>query len=284
MQNAFLSLERALQKTQASSRHQITLRHVVVNDEDVLRLDSQMRAIAAMAPAVIAAPNSTIALAARKATASAPIVFGSWDDPVQVGLVESLARPGRNLTGFTYHLPLEQKHLELLKDSFPQIRRVGAIVDRAWSAQPHVERELAEARTRFGLDIEAFAWESEEEMSLALESPAAKSVQGWYVTHSSLPFQKPEFVIDRLERTGKPAIYARTWYVEKGGLMAYQAEFDDFFDVWAKLIGSVIDGVPAAVIPVERARHFELSLNLAAVRRLGAVLPRSILFRADRFY
>ena len=237
-----------------------------------------------MHPAAIVATSLVIALAAQEATTTIPVIFGTWEDPVTAGLVTSFARPGKNLTGFTSYLPLEEKRFELLKESFPEVKRVALVTDRAWLAQPHVAPALEEARRRFKVEIEVLVIETEAELERAVSSRLAASIDAWYVPHTTLPFEQPDLVVRTLDRLRKPVLYARTQYVEKGGLMAYQSELDDIFAVWATLLVRVLQGIPPAIIPVERPRRFELSLNLEAARRAGVALPRPILNRADRFF
>ena len=284
VQRAFARLHDAFERAAPRSAG-ARLEHFVLRDEyDPALLEEDMRRIVAMRPSAIVTPNQSIALAAQKATATIPVIFGIWEDPVHSGLAASFARPGHNLTGFTSYLPLEEKRLELLKESFPAVRRVAALADRVWLAEPHVVPALEAAGRRFGLQVETVVAESEAELAAFLASPRAASIDAWYVPWSTLPFEQPDLVVRTLERLGKPVIYTRSLFVEKGGLIAYQSEFDDVFAVWATLIARVLQGVPPAIIPIERPRRFELALNLEAARRLGVALPRPVLKRVDRFF
>lgn len=284
VQRAFERLNRALEQSGVLARHGVVLRHELVHQDEPQRLRADMERIVAMRPAAIVAPGAVIAAAAKEATSTIPVIFGSWESPVGIGLVESLARPGRNLAGSTDFIPLEEKRLELLKELAPTTRRVGVLVDRIWMRQPHVTPALAEAARRLALLLELFPAETESELQSALESERGRSMQAWYVPHAEVAFLNPDFVVEAFRRTAKPVMYSRSLYVEKGGLAAYQSELDDVFEVWAKLLARVLEGVPPAIIPVERPRHFEFTLNLGAARRLGLTIPRSLLRRADRFY
>ena len=283
VERAFASLREAVKRV-SPDPESVHMRHVVIHEDDPVLLREEMKRIVAMRPAAIVATSLVIAHAAQEATATIPVLFGTWEDPVNAGLVTSFARPGHNLTGFTFFLPLEEKRFELLKECFPAVKRVALMTDRAWLAQPHVAPALDEARRRLGIEIEVLVIETEGELTRAVASAVAASIDAWYVPHTTLPFGQPDLVVRTLERLHKPVLYARTQYVEKGGLMAYQAELDDIFAVWATLIARVLQGIPPAIIPVERPRRFELSLNLEAARRAGVALPRPILKRADRFF
>lgn len=265
-------------------RHGATLRHEVVDDRDEETLREGMRRIAAMNPAVIVAPSTAHALAAKAASATIPVVFGGWQDPVAAGLIEAYARPGRNLTGFTSFLPLDEKRIELLLECEPAARRIGVIADRLWLAQPHVTGVLERSRRRFGVAVEVFEVEDLAALPGVLASARARSMGAWYVPHTRMPFDSPLAVVAAMNATGKPTIYERSQYVEAGGLVAYQSDLDDVFEVWATLVDRVLSGVQPAIIPIERPRHFQVALNLATARRLGLSIPRSVLARVDRFH
>jgi putative tryptophan/tyrosine transport system substrate-binding protein len=262
----------------------VRLEHVVVSENDPTLLRESMRRIVAMRPAAIVTPNLTISLAARRATADIPVIFGIWEDPVEAGLVDSFARPGGNLTGFTSFLPLDEKRLELLKETFPAARQIAILGDKAWMDQPHVPSALEAARHRLGIDVEVVYVENEAAWMAFLGSARSAAIDAWYVPFSIVPFENPDLIVNSLSRQAKPVLYARTQFVEKGGLIAYQAEFDDVFPVWATLIARVLAGIPPAIIPVERPRRYELTLNLPSAQRQGVSIPRSILKRVDRFF
>lgn len=284
VQRAFARLREAIERA-ARQPGGVRLEHFVLRDEyDPALLADDIRRIVAMRPSAIVTPNLTITLAAQKATATIPVIFGTWEDPVHAGLASTFARPGHNLTGFTSYLPLEEKRLELLKECFPAVKRVAALADRIWLAEPHVAPALESARRRFGLEVEAVVAESEAELTAFLASPRAAAIDAWYVPWSTLPSDHPDLVLQTLQRLGKPVIYTRTLFVEKGGLIAYQSEFDDIFAVWATLITRVLLGIPPAILPVERPHRFELSINLAAARHLGVALPPPVIKRTDRFF
>jgi putative ABC transport system substrate-binding protein len=284
VQRAFARLREAVERALPQAVG-VRLQHFVLRDEyDAALLSEDIRRIVAMQPSAIVTPNLTITLAAQKATTTIPVIFGIWEDPVRAGLAGTFARPGRNLTGFTSYQPLEEKRLELLAECFPAVKRVAVLADRVWIAEPHIAPALAAVRRRFGLQVEAVVVENEAELKEFLASPRAAAIDAWYVPWSALPSDHPDLVLEALQRLGKPVIYTRTLFVEKGGLIAYQSEFEDVFAVWATLIVRVLQGIPPAIIPVERPRKFELALNLVAARRLGVDLPRSILKRADRFF
>lgn len=284
VRSAFARLERAMNRIDTLRRHGAKLRHEVVDNSSREALEADMKRIAAMKPDVIIATSVNVALAAQKATSTIPVVFGGWHDPVEIGLVESFARPGRNLTGFTSFLRLDEKRLEILKLCAPHARIVAVLADEIWARQPHVREIVSAARERHGLELRILVIETEASLRTYLASGPGRAVDFWYVPHTKLPFEGPELVVSALAQARKPAIYERSSYVERGGMIAYQSDLGDVFEIWSTLVDRVLDGVPAAIIPIERPRHYELAVNLDSARELGVVIPRSIITRADRFY
>lgn len=284
VREAFTRLERAMNRIGTLRRHGAKLRHQVVDNSSQETLEADMKRVAAMKPDVIIATSVNIALAAQKATSTIPIIFGGWHDPVEVGLVESFARPGRNLTGFTSFLPLDEKRLEILKLCAPGARSVAVLADEIWAQQPHVQDIVNAARDRHGLDLRILVIETEATLRRYLDSAPGRSIDFWYVPHTKLPFESPALVVQALAQAYKPAIFERSSYVERGGMIAYQSDLGDVFEIWSTLVDRVLDGVPTAIIPIERPMQFELAVNLASARKLGVVIPRSIITRAHRFY
>ena len=163
VQRAFEKLNLALANAGVLSRHDVVLRHETVHENDPQRLREDMARIVAMRPAAIVAPGVVIATAAKAATATTgiPVVFGTWENPAHIGLVESLSRPGRNLTGSSDYLPLDEKRLELLKELAPHASRIGVVVDRIWLSPPLARPSIESAARRLGFALETFQVESE---------------------------------------------------------------------------------------------------------------------------
>lgn len=283
---AFERLKRALDTHGVFARYGVVVRHEIVHEHEPELLRGDMERIVAARPLAILAPGHVIAAAAKKATSAAaiPVIFGTFESPVHLGLVDAMARPGGNLTGFTSYMPLDEKRLELLKELAPGARRIGVLSDGAWLRQPHVRPSLAQAQRALGVAIEIFPIGMPDELPAILHSQRGRAVQAWYVPFVEVAFQHPDFVVESLRSTGKPVIYPRLLYAQKGGVAAYQSEPEDVFDVWAKLLARVLAGVPPAIIPVEGPRQFELALNVTAAKAAGINIPRSLLRRADWFY
>ena len=278
-------IEAGLERSGATSRHQVRVTLAPVADlGDAVLLANALRPVIGRRPAVIVASNGNIASVAQSLTSEVPIVFASHGDPVATGLVRSLGQPGGNLTGYTYFVPIHEKRLELLRAIAPRARRVGIIVDRWWLDELGGRAAMENARSRPGFDATLFAAETVPELEKALASPAARSMDAWYLPLTRIAYEQPEAVLKRLRATRLPVAYPTTPFVEGGGLISYQPvlDVDQASNLLATMIALVLDGVPAAEIPVERPRAFELAVNVQAARELGLRIPDALIKRADR--
>ncbi len=275
--------EAALARRGITARHRVTVRHLPVNVFD--RKDALARIVVALRarPAAIIATSSESAGIARDATSEVPIIFGSYQDPVELGLVRSLAQPGGNLTGFTIFAPIDLKRLELLREIAPSARRLGIVVDHWWMAETNGEAIVRAAEANLGFRCRVFLMERPDQLA-QLDSAAAREIDAWYVPPTTLPFEHPAELTAAMRAVHRPVIFSAVRHVDAGGLIAYQPRqtLEDALDLFAKLAGLVLDGVPAGTIPVERPKAFELAINAAEARRLGIRIPEALLKRADR--
>jgi len=275
--------EAALDRRGISRRYHVTVLHVAVDVFD--RQEAARRVAAALQerPAVIIATSSESAGIARQATSKIPIIFGSHQDPVRVGLVRSLADPGANLTGFTSSAPIDMKRLELLHELAPRARRLGIIVDRWWMDETDGHAILRDARARLGFEGKVFLMEKPEDLR-QLDTAAGRAMDAWYVPPTTLAGEHPLAVLRALNSLQKPVVFPAARFADAGGLAAYQPRqsLDDALDLFAKLAGLVLDGIPPGRIPVERPNSFELVVNAQEARRLAIPLSDAILKRADR--
>jgi putative ABC transport system substrate-binding protein len=279
-------LQAALERSGVTSRHRTIVQHLAV---DLWRRDDIARKLAiaiAGRPAIIVATNSENASIAGTLTRDVPIIFGSHQDPVRLGLVRSFAKPGGNLTGFTFFVPVDEKRLELLRQLAPNARRVGVVVDRWWMDESGGAQILRKARESFGFDPHVFRAESIAELRRELARPEARAMDAWYVPSTALPFDDPAEVLAAMELLKKPTMFPATYFAQHGGLVSYQPvlSLEEAIQLLATMIGLVLDGMRPADIPVERPQAFELSINLQAARRLGLQVPDPLLKRVDRVF
>jgi putative ABC transport system substrate-binding protein len=261
----------------------IELVAVDLADKQVLR--EALTRVLRRRPAAIVAGNSNAAMVAQSLTQTVPVIFASHEDPVALGMAHSLARPGGNLTGFTYFVPVDAKRLELLRELAPHARKLGILIDRWWLAESGGRAVVQAARDQLGFEAELFQAESALELKQVLATPKAKSMEAWYVPAPGvLPYQQADVVVREIEAMRRPAMYPATRFVDLGGLVSYGQLLSrqEAVTLVATALALVLDGMPPGEIPIERPKAFELAINVTAARRLGIVIPDSMLKRADR--
>ncbi len=260
----------------------IDLVAVDLADKQVLR--EALAGVLKKGPAAIVAGNSNAAMVAQSLTRDVPVVFASHEDPVALGLAQSLARPGGNLTGFTYFVPVDGKRLELLHELAPRARRLGILIDRWWLVESGGSAVVRAARDELGFEAELFQAESSSELKQLLATPRAKSIDAWYVPLTWLSYQQADAVVNSISAMHRPAVYYAAGFVEKGGLASYGQVLprQEALELLATALALVLGGVPPGEIPIERPKAFELAVNVPAARKLGMRIPDAFLKRADR--
>ena len=223
------------------------------------------------------------ALAAKNATRTIPIVFYSLADPVAAGLVDSLARPGGNITGFTVISEvLAGKRLELLKDTIPKLSRVAVLWNpqNPGNAQQWKESQLP-AR-ELGLQLHSMEVSSADQLESAFKEVIKARSAALAVTNSGINNSNPKLIADLAAKHRLPAISWRGDFVASGGLMSYAADEAEQPKRVAYLIDRVLKGTKPAELPVERPMGFEFILNLKTAKALGLTIPPIMLMRVTK--
>jgi len=232
---------------------------------------------------VLFAPSTNLALVAKNATKTIPIVFVGSGDPVAAGLVDSLARPGGNVTGFTrIGTVLIGKRLELLKETIPQLSRVALL----WNPQdPGSRQEWKESQLparELGLQLHSMEVSSVEKIDSAFKE-AAKAGSGALAEATSSLFTTNQKRIAALAKKYRlPAIHSRGDRVDSGGLMSYGADQAEPYKRAASMVDKILKGTKPADLPVEQSTKFELVINLKTAKQIGLTIPPNVLVRADR--
>ena len=248
------------------------------------RLSALMADLVRRQVAVIATPASNAAaLAAKAATATIPVVFSVGEDPVRLGLVASLARPGGNATGINFFLQeVAAKRLRLLHELLPKAVRIAVLVNPAnASTAESTLRDVREAAPTIGLQIQILNATTIGEIdaafaNLARDRPDALFVapDGFFLGHSS------QFAT-LTARDRIPAAYGNRDWVAAGGLMSYGTDFADTFRQVGVYTGSILKGAKPADLPVLQSTKFEFVINLQTARAIGIEVPNSIQLLAD---
>jgi len=222
------------------------------------------------------------ARAAQMETKKVPIVFAGGGDPVGLGLIQSFARPGGNVTGVTdLDLELGPKRLEIFKEMIPGLKRVLFAYD---TGDPYTVSQLdryREAARRLGLTLIERPVRTQSEARLVLGSVKKSQVDG-LLSPRFLSLNIPGFIIETGLRQSIPTMLHTSYFVEQGGLASYAANLYEVGRHAARLVDRIIKGARPADIPVEQATRFELVINMKTARALGLTIPPSVLQRADR--
>jgi putative ABC transport system substrate-binding protein len=233
--------------------------------------------------AVIVASGPPSSFAAKAATTTIPIVFLVGNDPVQLGLVMSLSRPGGNMTGINiFNTELAAKRLELLRDLLPGAARIAVLFNPADANLYETEsKEMIDAARTMGLQIQAYNANTSAEINAAFEAMARERPDA--VVIGSTPFLNGRQVqLAQLAAFHRlPAISALRDYAEVGGLMSYGSNIVDSYRQAGLYVGRILKGAKAAELPAVQSNKFELVINTQTARMLGLTLPSSLLGRAD---
>ena len=239
------------------------------------------RELARLKPDIIVAPTTPIARAVRATTASIPIVFAVVSDPVGSGLVRSLSHPGGNVTGISdMGADLVGKHLDLLKQLIPKLKRVGAVgnpADKVWDS---VWRQAPRAAHRLGIDIIPVLVNTPSEMEAAF-TDLNRRVQALYVAPQTFFSVHREKVIELESSSRLPATHELRTFPEAGALMSYGPNYAALFRKAARHVDRILKGTKPADLPVEQPTQYEFVINLRTAALLGLTIPPLILARVD---
>ena len=232
---------------------------------------------------VIFARSTIRALAAKNATRSIPIVFISAVNPVAAGLVDSFARPGRNLTGVTRMAPeLAGKRLELLKEAIPKLSRVAVLWNPGNPGSERIWKESQLAAPVLGLQLYSMEVTSADQLEGAFQEATKAGSAALAVTLAKFISDNRKRIAALAIKYQLPAVFSRSRPVRSGGLMSYATDRSEQYQRAATYVDKILKGARPADLPVERLPKFRLVVNLKTAKALGITFPRSILLRADR--
>ena len=221
------------------------------------------------------------AVAAKNATSLIPIVFATGGDPVELGLVASLARPGGNLTGVTFiGVELWGKRVELISELVPETRALADLVNPNFPGAERNIKAVEEAARATGLQLRILRAATESEIDAAFTALAELQARALLVGASTFLGQR-EQIVALAARYAVPTIYDWREYVAAGGLISYGTNLADTYRIIGTYVGKILKGAKPADLPVQQPTRFELVVNLKTAKALGLTVPPSILARAD---
>jgi putative ABC transport system substrate-binding protein len=232
--------------------------------------------------AVIAASSTEPALAAKAATTTIPVVFGTGGDPVALGLVESLNRPGRNLTGSaTLYSELGPKRLQLLRELIPDAVRFGVLADPSF---PDIKSQIADlqaAAPTLGLQPNVVNARTDSDLETAFASFSLQHVAAVLVTNSSFFPRRTEQLAALAAHRALPAIFTLREFVLAGGLMSYGSSLHFGMHQVGIYTGRILKGEKPADLPIVQPTKLDLVINLKTAKALGLTIPETLLATAD---
>jgi putative ABC transport system substrate-binding protein len=234
---------------------------------------------------IILVGGSLAVRAAKNATKTIPIVMvGTGTDPVEEGLVESLARPGGNVTGITLLSgELGGKRLELLKEAVPKIARVAVLYDPATPVNVHDVKEVLPVAARaLGLTIQPWEVRAADDFERVFAALNKQRPDGVYVPSGPLMNANQKRTIGFALKSRLPSMYVRRESVDAGGLMYYGADQADSYRRVAYFVDRILKGAKPADLPVEQPTKFEFVINLKTAKQIGVTIPPEVLARANR--
>jgi putative ABC transport system substrate-binding protein len=232
---------------------------------------------------VIVAGGSTAIRATKNATKSIPIVMAHGSDPVELGYVASLARPGGNITGLTHLAPeLGGKRLELLKDIVAQLSRVAVLTDPGTGGHGPQIKELEVAAPALGLQLRPMEVRAPDELESAFSAMAKWRAGAFIGLQQPTLDRLRQRIVNLAAKNRLPAMYPNSEYVETGGLMSYAADIAAMFRRSAVYVDKILKGAKPADLPVEQPTKFEFIVNLKTAKQIGLTIPPNVLARADR--
>ena len=249
---------------------------------DADRMHKSAAELISLTPDIILASSGPTVQALLQVTRTVPIVFAQATDPVGVGFVESLARPGGNATGFThFEFSLAAKLVEMLKEIAPNVRRTAVLRDTTTVPGAGQYGAIQGAAATHGMELTPIDLRTDTEIERGLATFVRGADDGLIVPASTRAAVHRNLIIALAARHRLPAIYAFGYFVTAGGLMSYGPDFIDPYRRSATYVDRILKGEKPAVLPVQVATKYELLINNKTAKILGLTVPPSLLARAD---
>lgn len=252
------------------------------SDGSVEKTQQNARELVAAGVDLIWAPAPASVAAVQKATMSLPIVFALVGDPVASGFVRSLPRPGTNASGLSVVAgELGAKRIEILNETFPNVRRVDVLHDpgESWGA---IQLPFVQASRKLGKELMVVEARAPEDFAVAFNKLAAWRAGALVILESTMTVTHRKTLVDLAAKHRWPTITSAKEFVEAGAVIAYGADWQDNCRRSAVYVDKILKGAKPADLPVQRPIKFELVINLKAAKAMGLSIPQAMLLRADR--
>jgi putative ABC transport system substrate-binding protein len=238
-------------------------------------------AVVKAAPDAIVSGPALHARALQALTRTIPLISIS-EDLISEGLVESLAKPGGNITGISLLSPeLDDKRQDILIEAVPGLRRMAALADSAITPKRHLQQQQEAARLH-GVDLSVFTFSKREEIAPALDEAKAQGAQAVNFLATPMELIARSLILDRMATLRLPAIYQWPDTAEEGGLIGYGPRFTQVYRQRGRLVAKILRGAKIADVPVEQPSSFALVINLKTAKAIGHEVPAGLVLRADK--
>jgi putative ABC transport system substrate-binding protein len=275
------AFEEGLQKLGWSQGRNLRIEYRWAGNDEV-RMRSYAAELVGAAPDVLFAAATPALVALHRETRSLPIVFVQVADPVKLGFVASLARPGGNVTGFTtFEYSIGGKWLELLRDTAPGTTRVAVVFDPRNPTQGQYVQGIEASAPSFGVQLTLLPVRDAAEVERAIDEFAQQANGGLIVAPNIVTIHHRNLIIALAARHRLPAVYPYRVFTTAGGFMSYGIDLADTYRRAASYIDLILKGAKPAELPVQLSAKFELVVNLKTAKALGLTIPEPFLQRAD---
>jgi putative ABC transport system substrate-binding protein len=250
---------------------------------DLVRLSALAAELLAIKVDLIMASAASSAIAARNTTREIPILIATLGDPVGIGLAATLRRPGGNVTGLTsVNVELATKHLDLLRQIFPSMRRVGFLYNPDNTANTLALKQFESDCGKLQFKPIRAPVRKSEEIAAAFNILRHEKAQGFVVSGGSTNQALRESIVEHAAKLRLPAVYPASIFVDAGGLFSYGANYPDLYRRAAAYADKIFKGVKPGDLPIEQPTKFELVFNMKTAKALGIKFPDSFLVRAEK--
>jgi putative tryptophan/tyrosine transport system substrate-binding protein len=250
---------------------------------DLDRLPAMAKDLVQLKVALIVTAGVAAASAAQRATSRIPIIMASGTDQVSMGLVASLAQPGRNLTGVSsLNSELATKRFELLRELVPKSSRLGVLWHADNPASNPSVRDLEGAATRARIAFKSFGIRTADELDATFAAMAHERIDAIFVVNGPFIYEKRKQIVDLANKHRIPAMYGAAEFVEAGGLVSYAPSYPEMFRHAADYVDKVLRGANPGTLPIEQPTKIDLVLNTGTAKALGLAVPPATMARADR--
>ncbi len=262
--DAFQSYVKTLRRTHATLSKTLRVDFVDISNQPADQQHQLLASVAATKPALLLAPNGNAAKAAARYAPTIPLVFSTYIDPIEAGIVSAMEQRPEPVTGIWVTEQLDGKRLEVLRDAYPGLRRIAVLTDRSWNRSVNTIAPVEQAASTLGLDIEILLADNVEQAQALFDGPRARSFDAWIVPRSYVAVLALPLILERLQAWHKPLIVSSLGEVRSGAPLSYGVDTSFIWPGLTDLTARILEGESAGDIPIQRPHRFVLAVRTSA--------------------